>query len=149
MPHRVTLSAAKGLSRWAERCFASLSMTAVSCMLLPLGCHYTSLCILPDKISRWVILSRSNLINDWLVSGQGDRFAFSLRSRKPGFFSDQDFSKSLLRSITEGRAILQIRDIGNISFVFLAVEDVNVIIFHDYLHPREQIVLAFDIRTDP
>jgi hypothetical protein len=27
--------AAKGLSRWAERCFAALSMTAVACMLLP------------------------------------------------------------------------------------------------------------------
>ncbi len=30
MPHCVTLSAAKGLSHWAARCFAALSMTAWS-----------------------------------------------------------------------------------------------------------------------
>ena len=43
MPHSVTLSAAKGLSRWAARCFAEftlsaangLSMTAVSRLLPP------------------------------------------------------------------------------------------------------------------
>jgi len=34
MPHLVTLSAAKGLSRWAARCFAALSMTVWSSLLL-------------------------------------------------------------------------------------------------------------------
>jgi hypothetical protein len=45
MPRSVTLRAAKGLSRWASRCFAEftlsvanvLSMTALSRMLLPPG----------------------------------------------------------------------------------------------------------------
>ncbi len=31
MPHLVTLSAAKGLSRWVWRCFAALSMTMFVC----------------------------------------------------------------------------------------------------------------------
>ncbi len=29
LPNSVTLSAAKGLARWAQRCFAALSMTAM------------------------------------------------------------------------------------------------------------------------
>jgi len=29
-PFRVTLSRSEGLSRWAERCFAALSMTVLS-----------------------------------------------------------------------------------------------------------------------
>jgi hypothetical protein len=34
-PSTVTLSAAKGLLRWAERCFASLSMTGLSPIRMP------------------------------------------------------------------------------------------------------------------
>jgi hypothetical protein len=35
VPSTVTLSAAKGLARWASRCFAALSMTASSRLLPP------------------------------------------------------------------------------------------------------------------
>ncbi len=34
-PSTVTLSEAKGLSRWAERCFAALSMTVLSPIRIP------------------------------------------------------------------------------------------------------------------
>jgi len=45
----VTLSEAKGLSRWVERCFAALSMTALTCILL-------SVVTLSEAkgLSRWV-----------------------------------------------------------------------------------------------
>ena len=33
--------------------------------------------------------------------------------------------------MSKGRTIVQVRDIGDISFVFPAVEDIYVVIFHD------------------
>ena len=37
MPHHVTLSRSEGLSHWAARCFATLSMTALTRLVLPRG----------------------------------------------------------------------------------------------------------------
>jgi 7,8-dihydropterin-6-yl-methyl-4-(beta-D-ribofuranosyl)aminobenzene 5'-phosphate synthase len=71
-----------------------------------------------------------SLVDNWLIPRQRDRFTFSLSSFKPDFFSGQDLSKGLFRNISEGRAILQVGYIADIPLVFLAIENVNMIIFH-------------------
>src|SRR5260370_4667829 len=70
------------------------------------------------------------LVYDWFVPGQWNWFAFCTCCLEPGRFSNQNFSKSLFWCIAEGRAILKVRYIGNISFVLFAIEDVDVVVFH-------------------
>ena len=50
----VTLSAAKGLARWAGRCFAALSMTGP--VLIVKNHHHarTQLCALPALVHRYL-----------------------------------------------------------------------------------------------
>src|SRR5260370_24374430 len=93
--------------------------------------------------------SGSSLVDGWFVPGQGDWFAFRTSSLKPGRLSKKNLVKSLFRCITKSRTVLQVRDICDISFVFFAVEDIDVIVFHGYSHPCKQIILPRDIGSNP
>src|SRR5260370_2541083 len=93
--------------------------------------------------------SGSSLVDGWFVPGQGDWFAFRTSSLKPGRLSKKNLVKSLFRCITKSRTVLQVRDICDISLVFFAVEDIDVIVFHGYSHPCKQIILPRDIRSNP
>ncbi len=66
------------------------------------------------------------VLRDW------DGFALSPSRFEPGFFGDLDLRQGLSRGIAECRTTVQVRDIGNISAVLLAVKDVDVVIFHHY-----------------
>src|SRR6266516_821023 len=69
--------------------------------------------------------------------------AFSKRCFKPCCFSDMKLFECLFRGFTEGRTKFEIGDIGDVAFVFFAVKDVNVVVFHaynSYILPTEAVL---------
>ncbi len=69
-------------------------------------------------------MNHQPVLRDW------DRSALSPSRFEPGFFGDFDLRQGLSRGTTECRTTVQVRDIGNMSAVLLAVKDVDMIIFH-------------------
>src|SRR3989442_68498 len=71
--------------------------------------------------------SRSQLINGGTISCFGNWFAFFAGRLQPRFPGALHFFERLIRRLAKGGASLQIGKIGNVSAIFLAVEDVDVI----------------------
>src|SRR5579859_593036 len=70
------------------------------------------------------------LIDDRPKGGRRDRLALGVCCLKPRRFSLQHFSQRLLRSNAESGAAGKIGDVGNVSAVFIAVENVDVVVSH-------------------
>lgn len=60
-----------------------------------------------------------------------DSFARGARGLDPRLLSFFQLGQRLPRSVAKGRAKAQVRDVGNVAFVFLAIENIDVKIFYD------------------
>src|SRR6266567_5665512 len=69
-------------------------------------------------------------IQCWLISWSRNWLSFCVGRFKPRSFGNLHFFEGLFWCVAEGGAKLQIRDICNISFILLTVENVNMVIFH-------------------
>src|SRR5271169_5136020 len=92
----------------------------------------------PPELSMCLRASFGQLINDRLERGRWDRFALRLGRFQPGRLGFQNFRESLFRTLAECCAVGKIRNIGNVSAVFLTVKNVDVVVFHFSL-PRDRL----------
>ncbi len=69
----------------------------------------------------------ADLIDHRSVFGRWDRLALMSGGFQPSGLGDLDFLKCLLGRFTECRAVLKIRNIGNIPAIFITVENVDVV----------------------
>ncbi len=68
------------------------------------------------------------LVDDGPVAGRRDGFAGLAGRFEPGLLGLGNFSQGLLRGGSEGRARIQVGDIGDIAAVFVAVKDVDMVV---------------------
>jgi len=62
---------------------------------------------------------------------------FSLGCLKPSSPRKQNLPQSLFNRFAEGRTIPEIRDIGNISFIYFTIENVDVVMLHGSSLPSD------------
>ena len=72
------------------------------------------------------------LIDRRSVFGFGDRFSLFTGGLEPGFFGDLDLFEGFFGGIGAGGTGVEIGDVGDITAVGVAVEDVNMIVFHAF-----------------
>ena len=65
------------------------------------------------------------------VARLGQWFLFRARCFKPCLLRDKDFLQCFLRRPAKRRTGFQVRNVGDISTVFLAEKDIDVIVVHD------------------
>ena len=70
------------------------------------------------------------LVNCGPISGLGDGFSFGLSGFQPGCFGDKDLPQSVFGSDSEGRAMGEVWDVGDVPVVLVAGEDVDVVVAH-------------------
>src|SRR5262245_57137 len=74
--------------------------------------------------------STRDLVNHRSISRFGDRFPCFAGRRKPRLFGLLDLGKGLLRGIAKGRTGLKVGQVGNITAVLVAPEDVEIVVPH-------------------
>ena len=72
--------------------------------------------------------SCGHLADQRAVVGRRDGRVGLASGFQPGRLRLLDLSQRLLRRVTEGGAVLQVGDVGDVAAVFLAVEDVDVVV---------------------
>src|SRR5690606_24134865 len=78
-------------------------------------------------------LPLSYLIDCWTIARLWNWFTSGLCCFQPRGLSDFNFSQCFRRCFAKCRAVLQIRNVCNITFIFFAVKDVDVIVFRHVL----------------
>ena len=72
------------------------------------------------------------MIDSGSVFGFGDGSSFVASGFDPGFFGDLDLLEGFFGGIGKGRTGVEVGDVGDVAAVGVAIEDVNMIVFHVY-----------------
>lgn len=75
------------------------------------------------------------------IARLGDRLAGLPGCRDPGVLGALDLGQSLLGAGAKRRARLQVRDVGDIAGVLIAVKDVDLVVAHGRFQPQ---IVALD-----
>lgn len=73
---------------------------------------------------------RAGLVDDRAIAWFWDGFLFSARRREPGWFRDFRLFECFGGSVSERRTDVEVGNIGDVSSVWLAVEGIDMVVFH-------------------
>ncbi len=96
------------------------------------------------------IENRQNLtngINYWPVLGWGDGFAVFSGGGEPGFFGEFEFSQGRFRRLAKRGAGFQVGDVGDVTAIGFAVENIDVVVFHDGLSSNCRLYASTNLRS--
>src|SRR3954453_14913165 len=94
-------------------------------------------CAMLPSISDGIAIRHSRsvrkLVDHWSVARLRDRFTLTLRHSEPGCLGELHLFERDLGCLPERGARIEVRAVRDLALIFLAIEDVDVIVLHSSL----------------